>query len=219
MVCAKMTLLFRIAVAHLCVVGLFAPAMAMDFSVVRMPDGLRVVLANGEIIAGDADRLRVALQSADRDKFGNKNIALNSPGGSVEAALSIVKVMDQDRVTTIVPPKLICASACASIVFLAGVQRVVLDGGVLGMHTCSSGGEPSALCNDIIGQTAFEHGTPYGSVAAFMKYTGPKSMLWLDSKQADCYGYTRWPPGFDRGTKPGEIPPCVESVLRQQMGR
>lgn len=199
--------------------GFTTPVSAMEFTIQPMPDGLRVVLGNGEIIAGDLERMRVALQSADRDKFGNKDIALNSGGGLVREALAMVALMDQEKVTTIVPPGSVCASACAQILFLAGVQRVVLDGGKLGMHTCSVGGDAAPLCNDRIAQTAFEHGTAYGSVMAFMAYTGAAKMLWFSSEDADCYGFTRWPPEMHRGTEPGEIGPCNERLLREQFQR
>jgi hypothetical protein len=187
-------------------------ASAMDFSILTMPDGLHVVLAKGDIVAGDSDRFRVALRTADRDTFGNKEIALNSGGGLVNEALAMVALMDQEKVTTIVPPGATCASACAQIIFLAGIQRTVLDGGRLGMHTCSINGDSAPLCNQEIAQNALEHGTPYGSVMAFMRYTGPSKMVWLNSQDADCYGLTRWPPGFNRGVQPGDIAPCVRSA-------
>ena len=48
------------------------PAGAMDFSIFTLPQGLRVVIAKGEIVAGDAEHLRVVLQSVERDQWGNK---------------------------------------------------------------------------------------------------------------------------------------------------
>jgi hypothetical protein len=195
------------------------PISAMNFSIERMSDGSRIVIADGEIIAGDVDRFRTVLKSADRDRFGNKNLALNSGGGLVREALAMVALMDQEKVTTIVPPGAACASACAQIVFLAGIQRVVLDGGRLGMHTCSVNGDSAPLCNEKIAQTALEHGTAYGSVMAFMAYTGAAKMIWFNSEEADCYGLTRWPPGFNRGTQPGDIGPCVEKIIREQLAK
>jgi hypothetical protein len=197
--------------------ALSTSASAMDFSILPMPDGLRLVVAKGDIVAGDSERFRVALQSANRDPFGNKNVALNSGGGLVSEALAIVALMDQEKVTTIVPPGAVCASACAQIVFLSGVHRVVLEGGRLGMHSCSTSEKRvrSALCNERIAENALGHGTAYGSVMAFMQYTGPSEMMWFDSRDADCWGFTRWPPGFDRGTKPGDIAPCVFEAIKR----
>ena len=106
----------------------------MEFEIIRVPDGQRLVMAKGQIAAGDADRLAVALQSADRDRWGNKGIGLWSPGGSVAEAFAMVRVMDRVRVNTIVPSDMYCASACSQILFVSGVFRAVLDGGKLGMH-------------------------------------------------------------------------------------
>ena len=185
-------------------------AAAMDFTILPMPDGLRVVFAKGDIVAGDVERFRVALKSSDRDPFGNKELALNSNGGLVSAAFEIVALMDREKVATIVPPFATCASACVAI-FLAGAQRVVLDGGRLGMHSCASiaTGARSELCNDRIAQSALEHGTEFGSVMAFIRYAGPSEMIWFSSQDSDCWGLTRWPPQFKRGIQPGETAPCV----------
>ncbi len=102
-------------------------------------------LADGDIVAGDPERFRIALQSAERDPFGNKNVFLNSGGGLVREAFAIVALMDQEKVTTIVPPGATCASACAQIIFLSGVHKVVREGGRLGMHSCSKGENKNPL--------------------------------------------------------------------------
>ena len=195
----------------------FGPATAMTFSIVVMPDGHRVVTAAGVIEFGDAGKLEVALRSADRDPWGNKSIALNSQGGSVSAAFEIVAVMDREKVSTIVPPGAKCASACSQILFVSGVHRVVLEGGLLGMHSCSRAGVRSELCNERIAGNAVAHGVAHGSVMAFMRYTGPEEMIWFSSKDADCWGLTRWPPGMGVALQPGQLGPCVEAAIRQVM--
>lgn len=201
----------RLVLALLWSIVLGAPAPAMDFSVVLAPDGQRVVSARGLIVGGDAERLAAALRTADRDAFGNKRLLLNSMGGLVGEALAMVKVMDQEKVTTIVEPKGECASACAQILFLSGVHRFVLDGGRLGLHSCREGakGSQSTYCNDLIAQNALAHGTGYVSIMAFMQFTDPSRMRWFDSEEADCWGFTRWPPGASRGIQAGETPPCL----------
>jgi hypothetical protein len=188
-------------------------AGAMDFSIKQAPDGDRFVLAKGEIVGGDAERLRIALQSVGRNRYGNREMALESGGGSVAEALKMVALMDEEKVSTVVLPGAVCASACAQIVFLAGVHRVVADGGQLGFHTCAAGRNKSPLCNEIIAQNALEHGTDYGSVMAFMEFTGPSEMIWFSAKDADCYGFTLWPPGANRGKQPGDIAPCVKEGI------
>lgn len=186
-------------------------ASAMEFTTPVGADGRRIVVARGPIVEGDAERLRVALQSADRDSFGHKTVALDSAGGVVGEAFAMAGFMDGDRVDTVVRPGASCASACAQIVFLAGLRRVVLDGGRLGLHSCraAKNGTPSLYCNDLIAQHAVAHGTIYGPIMAFMQMTPAAQIKWLDSEDADCWGLTRWPPGIDRGAKEGELPPCL----------
>jgi len=146
---------------------------------------------------------------------GNKTLALNSSGGLVSEAMAIVAIMDEANVSTIVPPNSICGSACAQVVFMAGRHRVVLDGGKLGMHSCTtSTGERSTLCNDRVALNAVAHGTDYGSVMAFTEYAAPNEIISFNSTDADCWGLTRWPPGFNRGIKQGDIAPCVLQSIR-----
>jgi hypothetical protein len=186
-------------------------AEAMDISVASGPGGRRIVVARGPIVKGDAERLRIALQGADRDASGLRTLALDSVGGSVVEAFSIADVMDSDKVATIVRTGASCASACAQIVFLAGTYRTVEEGGRLGLHACSSGGHttPDALCHEVIAQHAVLRGAPYGTIFAFMQLTPPGQIRWLDAEDSDCWGLTLWPPGSHRGIKPGEAPPCI----------
>ena len=173
-----------------------APAAAMTFSTSTLADGKRSVLAKGQIGEGDAGRLRIALQSADRDSFGHKIVALDSSGGSVMEAFAMVEVMDRERVSTVVPPGARCASACAQILFLSGIHRTVAEGGRLGLHSCYDARERSRslVCNELIAQNAVARGTPYGAIMAFMQLGAPTEMRWLDAPDADCWGFTRRPP-------------------------
>ena len=83
------------------------------------------------------------------------------------------------------------------------------------MHSCSTGeGAKFPLCNEKIAQNAVAHGVAHGSVMAFMQYAGRAQMIWFDGKDADCWGLTRRPPGFNRGVKPGDIARCVLKGIR-----
>lgn len=187
------------------------PLSAMEFATPLGTEGLRVVVARGPIVKGDAERLRVALLSADRNSFGHKTVVLDSAGGVVDEAFAMAAFMDGEKVATVIRSGASCASACAQIVFLAGLHRVVLDGGRLGLHSCRAArdGTPSLYCNDLIAQHAVAHGTIYGPIMAFMQMTPAAQIKWLDSEDADCWGLTRWPPGINRGAKEGELPPCL----------
>lgn len=200
----------------LCLLFTATAASAMEFRVSHYADGYHVVIGNGPIVRGDAARLREALAAADRfPETRTKTLALNSPGGSVDEALAMVRVMDQVGVTTVVPPGMSCASACAAVVFVSGTYRTVMDGGRLGLHSCSVSGQPAPECNDEVAHNALAHGVAYGSVAAFMTQVSPRDVLWLDARDADCWGLSRWPPAYRRGVQPGQVAECVRDAINQ----
>ncbi len=186
------------------------PATAMTFTAQRV-EGSEAVVARGTIEAGDAGRLEQALRSATRDGFGHKILVLESNGGQVGEAFAMVAVMDREQVSTLVRPGATCASACAQILFLSGIHRVVAEGGRLGLHSCHDAKDRarSLACNQMIAQNAMVRGTPYGSILAFMQLTAPAEVRWLDSREADCWGFTQGPPGSGRGVKAGEAAPCL----------
>lgn len=202
-----------LALAFIALLGLATSvqrAAAMTFSVQSL-DGRPVVLAKGTIEIGDAERLRVALQKAGRDSFGHKTVLLDSPGGLVMEAFAMVTVMDHERVATVVHAGASCASACAQVLFLSGIHRVVVDGGRLGLHSCHDPRDRarSMMCNQVIATNAMARGTPYGSILAFIHLTSPADMRWLDASEADCWGFTLWPPGSNRSIRKGDAAPCL----------
>ena len=121
---------------------------------------------------------------------------------SIAVQNNIIVVFDNDAVL----PGATCASACAQIVFLAGIHRIVAEGGKLGMHTCAIGRNRSPLCNQTIAQNALEHGTATAQSWPSWSYTGPSEMVWFNSKDADCFGFTRWPWGRSGNKKRAKSP-------------
>ena len=112
-------------------------AMAMEFVVRTADDGGPMLIARGPIVTGDALRFQVALREVGRDRFGDKRVALASDGGLVGEAFAMADQMEEERVSTLVLPGTVCSSACASILFVAGRHRSVLDRGRLGLHSCA----------------------------------------------------------------------------------
>jgi hypothetical protein len=210
----------RFAVALLAALVALAgvSARAMDITTTTGADGRRIVVARGLIGAGDTERLRLALAKVDPGRNGLRSIALDSPGGAVNEALEMAMLMDRERVAVMVGPGATCASACAQIVFFAGVERVVLEGGRLGLHSCSRAGAGTRMpiCNEMIAQQAAARGAPYGALMAFMQMTGPDQMRWLDAEDADCWGLTLWPAGSNRGIRRGDLPPCIQHDVKKR---
>lgn len=190
------------------VAGTAGSAAAMTFTLEPGEQGRRLVVGRGTIEPGDAQRLREALAGADRDAQGHRLLVLDSPGGNVAEAFRMVEVMEADRVATRVRAGTSCASACAIIVFAAGVWRVVDPGGRLGIHTCYDkvGGSRSTSCNEFIAQAAQKHGVPFVATFTLMQLTPPGAVRWLDAENAACWQLSR-DPAPPPGRKPSPADP------------
>jgi hypothetical protein len=183
-----------------------APVSAMEFVIRSDDDGLRIVVARGLIATGDTARLRQILGQAQRDRYGNKRVALASDGGLVGEAFGMADVMEAEKVSAVIMPGSACASACATIVFVAGVHHYVLDRGRLGLHTCTNGKTRSAPCNELIARRAERRGVPYEPLAAFLERADPSKTKWLGPGEADCWGLIRWPSSAEHMPGTGTCP-------------
>jgi hypothetical protein len=189
----------------------------MQFSLVTI-GAQRAVLAQGEIQPGDARRLSSALNRVRRDSHGTKLLLLNSPGGTVADAWDMANVLDQVGVTTVVPNRAVCASACASVLFVAGKYRVVDQGGRLAIHSCydARNGGKIDECDAALSVRAAQRGVSGIALMAFQELApGPDSIVVLDAKDAACYGLTRAP----GKTAAGDNAPCVKAALKAARAR
>lgn len=106
---------------------------------------LTAVLASGEVVAGDTDRLDAYLASQPRRK--NTAVYLSSNGGNLHEAMKLGRFFKQQRIKTVVEGNSDCVSACA-LAFLGGTDnqgkawRSSTTGSRLGFHAFrSSNGE------------------------------------------------------------------------------
>ena len=99
------------------------------------PGGL--LKAEGSIDLGAADRFNAEI--AARGEYV-KAVSLNSPGGSVEDALAMSKLIREKGLNTIVATKALCASSCP-LVFAGGVARTAEKDAILGVHQVFNAGE------------------------------------------------------------------------------
>jgi hypothetical protein len=191
-------------------------AVAMEFVVRTADDGAPMLIARGPIVAGDAMRFQLALRELGRDRFGDKRVALASDGGLVGEAFAMADQMDEEKVSTVVLPGTACSSACASILFVAGRHRLVLDRGRLGLHSCAvhASRERSPPCNELIARRAERRGVPYAPMLALLQTSDPRSMKWLRPDEADCWGLTRWPPDGPRVPAATKDPSCPAKGLQ-----
>ncbi|MBP0595842.1 ATP-dependent Clp protease proteolytic subunit [Paraburkholderia sp. LEh10] len=170
----------------LCFTVLMLPgiAPAMDFRIYDQPQlKLKMVIGEGKVQDGDAEKFLATAKLADRDDEGLVILVLSSPGGNVEAAFRVVDAMDQVRVHTVVPDSARCASACASILFASGMRRSVVGSGLLGFHSCyRRDGRTYAedsLCNEIIAANAMQRGISHAGINRFVKQYGAQDMAWV----------------------------------------
>ncbi|WP_171016063.1 lysozyme inhibitor LprI family protein [Ramlibacter sp. 2FC] len=188
-------------------------AAAMEFRLFFQPDlRINVLIAEGPIVTGDAERFLAASTKADRDVEGHIVLVLNSLGGSVQAAFDFVRAMDRVGVFTIVPDNALCASACASIIYPSGIRRNIVGSGRLGFHSCYTKVEgkidESAFCNEKIAEHAISRGVAHASVNLFVKDFGAGEMAWVD-RHIVCTTL----PGMCRPTL-RDPRPSVESEIR-----
>ncbi len=101
-----------------------------------------VLLAEGTIDLGAAGRFAQEIEA--RGEYV-KVVALNSPGGSVDDALAMSKLIREKKLGTKVASRALCASSCP-IVFAGGVSRIAEKDAVVGVHQVFNGGKgrPSA---------------------------------------------------------------------------
>jgi len=99
-----------------------------------LPGG--VLKAEGLIDVGAADRF--AKEIASRGEYV-KVVSLNSPGGSVEDALAMSKLIREKALDTKVATKALCASSCP-LIFAGGVAREAKPDAIVGVHQVFNAG-------------------------------------------------------------------------------
>lgn len=159
----------------------------MEFTTIAIRGGI-AVKATGVIEIGDAAKFQRVSSEATVDDKGLRRIVLESPGGNVIEAMRIAKIIRASSFMTLVTGE--CASACAMVLYPAGVSFILLDGGKLGFHACYDSRNLAEYpeCTEAIAQLAAQNGFPYGSVKVFAGLAGPMNMYWITNVLAHCYG-------------------------------
>ncbi len=189
------------------VLGIFlyfsATAHASQFEIVEWR-GRQALKMTGPINSGTAARFNEIADGIEPAEHGLPVLLLDSPGGSVFEALLLSAAMKNRPFHTVIPDGASCASACASIVFIAGKYRTMEHFGRFGQHSCSVSGTPDTECNELISQHAMSNGVSHGSVAAFVTYTAPTEMLWFSRADIDGWGISHYPGSEESGFEKSE---------------
>lgn len=144
--------------------------------------------ATGAITPGTAARFK-----AEIEKRGDyvKTVVLNSPGGSVQDALEMSKLIREKRLNTLVPADAHCASSCP-LVFAGGVAREAEKGASVGVHQVLAFSAPgvsgAAMQNSVqkISATCQRHLTEMGVDARVWVHameTPPEELFYFTPKE------------------------------------
>ncbi len=165
---------------------------AMAFRYVDDSDLGRIMIAEGAITPGDADKFEAALENAAPRPAV---LALHSPGGSVRDALRIGEIVREEGLSTMMTADATCASACPLILF-SGVERLVSRDAWVGMHqsymadvsmvtTRQAVAEIQFLQGDVLEHTKAMGVDPAVHIHAFQ--TPPESIYYLVEDELEDY--------------------------------
>jgi hypothetical protein len=114
--------------------------VTLDAEALRQPmrfelqaDG--VLAVEGSIDPGSAQRLSLELET--RGEYV-KTVALNSPGGSLDDAMAMARMVRERGLATRVGEGAICASSCP-LILAGGTSRSVADKAAVGLHQFYAG--------------------------------------------------------------------------------
>lgn len=117
---------------------------AMEFSVERLDlrpirEPTLHITANGEILPGDTEKLKAAIDAADTSDVRDVLFMFDSPGGSLIESLELgayiaeIPAIVSAQVGSRELPNAVCASACV-YAYLAADYRYLPDGARIGIH-------------------------------------------------------------------------------------
>lgn len=132
-----------------------------------------VLLAEGTIDLGAAGRFAQEIEA--RGEYV-KVVALNSPGGSVDDALAMSKLIREKKLDTRVASRALCASSCP-IVFAGGVGRIAEKDAVIGVHQVFNGARSRPTADEAM--SAAQSTT--ARVARHLDAMGIGAGLWINA--------------------------------------
>jgi membrane-bound ClpP family serine protease len=163
-----------------CVLVQSAQAQTVKLVTERTADHPALILLKGQIVRPTNNGpLSTFIQIA---ALQNEQtiVVLDSPGGSIAAAIEIGKIMNRQGFKTAVPDFERCLSACA-LIWLAGKERLVGGSASIGFHSTRptlTSFETSYRGNAAVeGYLAYALNRP--ELTAYVTKASPRSMTWL----------------------------------------
>jgi hypothetical protein len=162
-------------------IGVVQSAQAASLTTEVSKEGKTIIFLQGEILAGDRQKVGLLAIVADNTRRYISTVVLNSPGGSLEEAIELATYVKSRKITTIVPKDARCASACF-IVFSAGHQKFANTNARIGVHGVSEAGlETGAAKSATVGMARIANalGDVPPAIVGKMVLTPPNQMAWL----------------------------------------
>lgn len=165
--------------------SLEACASAADIQILKGDGGKAYIAISGRIDQGDTMAFAEAARASKAD-----TVILDSPGGSVNSALDIGRLIRARGMSTVVTRSGYCVSACG-LVWVAGVRRMLAPGARVGFHatftTRDSMRMESGVGNALIGRYLTLLNLPERAVV-FATMAGPETLNWLDADNKGSSG-------------------------------
>jgi hypothetical protein len=167
-------------------------AQAAEIKLVAKQDGdlhPAVITVNGPLVIGDDVTFRQTM-GANRSAI----VFLDSPGGFLDAGLSIGRVIKKNGFVTAVVDHAACNSACA-LAWLGGKERYIGEGALVGFHATRSkelrdsgnAAAAAAIGNALVGFYLHELGFPERTIT-YVMMAKPQSMTYLTHEDSVNYG-------------------------------
>ncbi|TCO74067.1 ATP-dependent Clp protease proteolytic subunit [Rhodovulum euryhalinum] len=137
-------------------------ALSADIELIRGgPADRSFIVVSGEILPGDDEKFHDAAGNLE-----TATVILESPGGNVEAGLSIAAETRMRKFSTLVTGNGGCFSICA-VVWVSGTGRAMTTDAKIGVHAAYS---PQAI--DGLGPLMLESGMANADIGAFLNSIG-----------------------------------------------
>ena len=160
-------------------------ANTAEITMAKGNDGKNYVRISGQIVGEDGKKFRALIASRDA-----VTVFLASPGGSINAAIEIGKIVRLKRMMTIVVRQDYCASACG-LIWLAGERRLLSPKARVGFHTTyvyrNGIRLASAIGNAVVGRYIAFLNLP-SQAFTFATAAGPDDINWLDGTNKTLSG-------------------------------
>ncbi len=143
--------------------------------IILRPGGELVLTGTIDVGAG----LRFAEEIAARGEYV-ETVVLDSPGGSVDDALSIGRLIHEKSLSTLVASGSLCASSCP-VIFASGAERLAGRDAAIGVHqiyaAALAGGTTDAL--SVAGVAMADAQQVTADITRHLTLTGVDPALWL----------------------------------------